>query len=175
MSVSKRAKIFNNLNELKKYLVKNKYYEFEIPLTICSGGFAPAHGNHIDYIQAASAIDLTSTLIVVVNGDDWLRRKKNFVFMEEEERAKIIASISGVDFVLIWDDGSPNINKVIQKLKPKYFAKGGDRNSAENVAEFDTCEKIGCEVVFGVGGTEKTQSSSQLIERIIEHQRKADE
>ena len=67
-----------------------------------------------------------------------------------------------VDDVVGWDDGSQTVTGAIEKIKPDYFTKGGDRNNAENVPEFDMCKKIGCEVVFNVGGA-KIQSSSDLI------------
>ncbi len=83
--------------------------------------------------------------------------------MSHDERMEIIAGIKGVDYVVGWDDGSQTVTGALEILKPDYFMKGGDRSEMSAVPEFDLCEKIGCKVVFGVGGSEKVQSSSNLI------------
>ena len=82
--------------------------------------------------------------------------------MPEAERIEIIAGIAGVDFVAPWDDGSQTVTGALSVLMPKIFTKGGDRDSAQNVPEFDLCKEINCEVVFGIGGG-KIQSSSELV------------
>jgi D-beta-D-heptose 7-phosphate kinase/D-beta-D-heptose 1-phosphate adenosyltransferase len=85
--------------------------------------------------------------------------------MPLEERMELISSIKGVDFVVPWDDGTQFVTGAIEIMKPNIFAKGGDRSIAENVPEYDACVKIGCKVVFGIGGKHKIQSSSALIEK----------
>jgi D-beta-D-heptose 7-phosphate kinase/D-beta-D-heptose 1-phosphate adenosyltransferase len=67
-----------------------------------------------------------------------------------------------VDHVVSWDDGSQFVSGCIDILRPVAFTKGGDRTDATNVPEFGLCERIGCEVIFNVGGG-KIQSSSNLI------------
>jgi D-beta-D-heptose 7-phosphate kinase/D-beta-D-heptose 1-phosphate adenosyltransferase len=104
-------------------------------------------------------------LVVIVNGDGFLTRKKGFAFMPEAERSEIIAGIAGVDAVVIWDDGTQFVTGALDILRPIVFAKGGDRDSASNVPEFELCEKIGCKVIFGVGGG-KIQSSSELVRAV---------
>jgi D-beta-D-heptose 7-phosphate kinase/D-beta-D-heptose 1-phosphate adenosyltransferase len=101
-------------------------------------------------------------LAVIVNGDGFLLRKKGYSFMPFKERAEIIAGIKGVDYVVYWDDLSQTVTGAIEILKPVIFTKGGDRDAAANVPEFDLCKKIGCKVMFGVGGG-KIQSSSDLV------------
>ncbi len=86
--------------------------------------------------------------------------------MPHDERMEIVSAIDGVDFVLGWDDGSQFVTEAIRALKPRFFTKGGDRNNASNVPEFDLCEEIGCEVIFNVGGG-KVQSSSELAQRAM--------
>ena len=81
--------------------------------------------------------------------------------MSHRERMEIVSEIEGVDYVLGWDDGSQFVTEAIRKLMPDYFTKGGDRNNASNVPEFDLCKEIGCKVLFNVGGG-KVQSSSEL-------------
>jgi len=102
--------------------------------------------------------------VVIVNGDGFLKRKKNFVFMPLAERLEIIAAIAGVDHVIAWDDGSQFVDKALEILKPDIFTKGGDRSRPQDIApcELEICEKIGCKLVLGVGGDTKSQSSSAL-------------
>ena len=87
--------------------------------------------------------------------------------MPEMERAEIIAGVRGVDAVVLWDDGSQFVTGALEILRPVIFTKGGDRDTAANVPEFDLCEKIGCKVMFGVGGG-KIQSSSDLVRSVRE-------
>lgn len=82
--------------------------------------------------------------------------------MNQEERAEIIAGIRGVDAAIIWDDGTQTVVGAVERLKPNFFTKGGDRAKPEEVAEWNICQKVGCEVLFNVGGG-KIQSSSWLI------------
>lgn len=132
-----------------------------------SGGFDPMHVGHLRCLQASATLahNQKLPLVVIVNGDGFLQRKKGFAFMPEMERAEIIAGVAGVDAVVIWDDGTQFVTGALEILRPVYFTKGGDRDSAANVPEFDLCEKIGCKVVFGVGGG-KVQSSSDLVKAV---------
>lgn len=132
-----------------------------------SGGFDPMHVGHLRCIQESAAIARHNNvpLVVIVNGDGFLARKKGYSFMPEQERAEIIAGVAGVDAVVLWDDGSQFVTGALEILRPIIFTKGGDRDSAANVPEFDLCEQIGCKVVFGVGGG-KIQSSSDLVKAV---------
>lgn len=135
---------------------------------VASGGFDPLHLGHLQYIHEAAKLgDEKSKLIVIVNSDEWLIRKKGFSFMPLKERMAIVGAISGVDYVVSWDDGGPTVSGALELLKPNIFAKGGDRDRPENVPEFGVCERINCEVIFGVGGG-KIQSSSYLVEKAKE-------
>lgn len=149
-------------------------------LVVTSGGFDPLHVGHVRCILSTAEItqhlkddakDRRSSLTpferfqtcVIVNGDGFLIRKKGKFFMTEMERAEIIASISGVDHVIIWDDGTQTVEGCLEMIRPTVFAKGGDRSSPGSVPELDLCQKIGCEIRYGVGGFDKIQSSSDLI------------
>jgi D-beta-D-heptose 7-phosphate kinase/D-beta-D-heptose 1-phosphate adenosyltransferase len=101
-------------------------------------------------------------LAVIVNGDGFLLRKKGFAFMPENERIEIIAGVRGVDYVVPWDDGSQTVVGALEILRPFAFTKGGDRDTAANVPEFDVCDRLGTKVIFGMGGG-KVQSSSELV------------
>lgn len=133
------------------------------PIYTTCGGFDPLHIGHLRCIleTAEMARKAGARTVIVVNGDGFLVRKKGKPFMAEDERAEIIAGIKGVDAVVIWDDGSQNCIGAIEKLRPVVFTKGGDRACPSDIAEWDICQNIGCNVIFNVGG-EKIQSSSWL-------------
>ncbi len=130
-----------------------------------SGGFDPLHVGHVRCIQGSAK--LGDSLVVIVNGDGFLAYKKGYAFMAQGERMELVAAIKGVDYVVAWDDGSQNVAGALSLLRPDVFAKGGDRSSPSAMApeELAACEFVGCEIVYGVGGTEKTQSSSNLLDR----------
>jgi len=133
-----------------------------------SGGFDPVHIGHIRCIQESASIATTGgILVVIVNGDGFLTRKKGKPFMPHEERMQIIDALRGVDYVTGWDDGSQTVVGALELLRPHVFTKGGDRSLASNVPEVGICEKIGCRIAYGIGGTDKVQSSSDLIKNSL--------
>ena len=135
-------------------------------LIVTSGGFDPMHVGHlrclIESADLAREIGGKTRLAVIVNGDGFLLRKKGYAFMPEAERMEIIAGVKGVDYVVPWDDGGQTVTEALRVLKPFAFTKGGDRDAATNVPEFDLCEEMGTQVIFNVGGG-KIQSSSTLV------------
>jgi cytidyltransferase-like protein len=128
-----------------------------------SGGFDPVHIGHIRMILEASK---HGDVIVVANSDDWLFRKKGFVFMEFDQRAEILASIKGVVKVSGVDDSDGTVCEAIRRLKPDYFANGGDRQK-HNTPEQTVCDELGVEMLWGIGGNNKANSSSDLVERVL--------
>jgi D-beta-D-heptose 7-phosphate kinase/D-beta-D-heptose 1-phosphate adenosyltransferase len=156
------CKIYENIQELKRELDR---LAFDIYVT--SGGFDPLHVGHLRCIQDGAEMAQKASegvLVVIVNGDGFLERKKDYSFMPCDERMEIIAGIEGVDYVVPWDDGSQTVIGALEILEPHFFLKGGDRDNRENVPEFDICKELNCKIVFNVGGG-KVQSSSALIER----------
>lgn len=127
-----------------------------------SGGFDPVHIGHIRMILEAAKY---GDVIVVANSDDWLFRKKGFVFMEFDQRAEILASIKGVIKVTGVDDVDGTVCSAIRIHKPDYFANGGDRKK-HNTPEQAVCEEMGVEMLWGVGGNIKANSSSELVEKV---------
>jgi len=127
------------------------------------------HVGHLRCLQESAIVarDLNLPLVVIVNDDNFLLRKKGYAFMPLEERMEIIQGILGVDHVVAWSDAGQTVVGALEILKPSVFTKGGDRDAAANVPEFDLCNQIGCEVRFGVGGG-KIQSSSDLVRAIKE-------
>ena len=128
-----------------------------------SGGFDPVHIGHIRMILEASE---HGDVIVVANSDDWLYRKKGFVFMEFDQRAEILASIKGVVKVSGVNDSDTTVCEAIRRLKPDIFANGGDRKK-HNTPEQAVCEELGVEMLWGIGGERKANSSSSLVERVM--------
>lgn len=130
-----------------------------------SGGFAPIHIGHIRLFEEAKK--LGDKLIVILNNDNWLKKKKGFIFMPEKERKEIIQALTCVDKVIL--TGHPknpkdmSICAELKRIKPDIFANGGDRTK-KNIPEIKTCQEIGCQMVFNVGG-QKIQSSSWLLDK----------
>ena len=133
----------------------------ERPTVMVSGGFDPVHAGHIRMIRHAAKY---GDVIVIANSDDWLFRKKGFVFMEFERRIEILNAIKGVVLVDSVDDADGTVCKAIRRLKPTYFANGGDRGRT-NTPEQAVCEEIGVKLLWGIGGDEKLQSSSELTKK----------
>jgi D-beta-D-heptose 7-phosphate kinase/D-beta-D-heptose 1-phosphate adenosyltransferase len=123
-----------------------------------SGGFDPIHIGHVRMILDAAK---HGEVVVVANSDDWLMRKKGYIFMSWEERAEIIRSIRGVVRVEHVDDSDNSVCEAIQRCRPDAFANGGDRKG-NNTPEVALCNKLGIDLVWNVGGG-KIQSSSELI------------
>ena len=136
------------------------------PTVMVSGGFDPVHVGHIRMILEASQY---GDVIVIANTDQWLHRKKGFVFMEWERRAEILNSIKGVILVDSVDDSDGTVCEAIRRLQPTYFANGGDRGKS-NTPEQDVCEELGIELLWGVGGDYKADASSDLVNRFRKHQ-----
>lgn len=135
-----------------------------------SGGFDPIHIGHIRYIQEASK--LGDKLIVILNGDSFLNRKKGYYCMNAFERAEILQAIKGVDKVYIYESDKDDVCGALDALKPDIFAKGGDRRpDGDPIPEEDICKELGITVVYGVGGIDKPNSSSLIIDKVMAMQR----
>jgi cytidyltransferase-like protein len=115
-----------------------------------SGAFDPLHVGHIAYLREAAK--LGDRLVVILNNDIFLLRKKGFVFRPFEDRKEILENIKGVDEVIASIDDDQTVCKTLELLKPDIFAKGGYRTGPENIPEAETCRAIGCQVVTMVGG-----------------------
>jgi cytidyltransferase-like protein len=139
-------------------------------VVLVTGGFDPLHSGHIQYFKRAK--ELGDILYVGVNSDQWLTRKKGRPFMNFDERIKIIQELKMVDYTLKFcdEDGSArNAIKLVKDIHPNdiiIFANGGDRNSG-NIPEMDLLTDFrytNLKFEFGVGGNDKMNSSSWILE-----------
>ena len=130
-----------------------------------SGGFDPPHIGHIRMFQDAAD---WGEVIVALNSDDWLMRKKGYVFMPWTERAEIIRELTSVEQVVSFNDNDDTANEAIKIHRPDAFANGGDRKK-KNTPEMDLCDKLGIQMLWGIGGKDKPQSSSWLVDKLREN------
>ena len=136
-------------------------------ISIVSGGFDPLHVGHLRMFQKAAKI---GRLIVILNSDEWLIRKKDKYFMIWEHRAEIIEALECVHIVTHVNDEDKSVCEALEAINRTYgrmhklvFCNGGDRK-IDNVPEIVLCEKLGIECAWNVGG-DKVESSSELVEK----------
>lgn len=137
-------------------------------IVLITGGFDPLHSGHIAYIKEAKK--LGDNLVVGLNSDDWLRRKKGKEFMPWDERATILSAITEVARVINFNDTDNSAKDAIRKVRDLYpyyqivFANGGDRTQ-ENIPEMELrSEMLHLDFAFGVGGEDKKNSSSWILQ-----------
>jgi len=135
-------------------------------IVLVTGGFDPIHSGHIAYFEEAKK--LGDILVVGVNSDEWLTRKKGAPFMPLLERTNIVRNLRMVDFVIDFNDKDGSAKHAIQMVRQSYprdqiiFANGGDRTT-DNIPEMDI-EDANVKFAFGIGGFNKANSSSWILE-----------
>ena len=145
-------------------------------IAIVSGGFDPIHVGHVELINQASTIVSHDGggVIVILNTDDFLTRKKGKPFMPFFERQIILENLKNVDLVIKPIDKDDTVRETLKSLAELadneyelYFCQGGDRNYDEknpsNTPEHDVCKEVGIEPIYGL--EHKVQSSSWLIKK----------
>lgn len=137
-------------------------------IVLVTGGFDPLHSGHIAYFKAAR--ELGDHLVVGLNSDDWLTRKKGRPFMPFHERASIIKELACVDEVIAFnDDDNTALNAIGQVLQTKssrwkvVFANGGDRTNTTTPEYKVYGDHPAVEFAFGIGGEDKKNSSSWIL------------
>lgn len=128
---------------------------------LVSGGFDPIHDGHIAMLRSAARND---RVIVALNSDEWLMRKKGYVFMPWHVRATVLLAIRYVDQVVLVDDRDDTVCDALRNIRPDQFANGGDRIEP-NEHEHAVCLELGIKELFHIGG-DKVRSSSELVEAI---------
>jgi D-beta-D-heptose 7-phosphate kinase/D-beta-D-heptose 1-phosphate adenosyltransferase len=142
-------------------------------IILITGGFDPVHSGHLDYIEAAKKLGAESSwfgsmVIVGVNSDEWLVRKKGKPFMPLEERVRIMQSLKDVDQVIVFDDSDNTAIHAIKTVRKQYpnshiiFANGGDRTLSNIPETAMSATDPNITFVFGVGGN-KVNSSSWIL------------
>ncbi len=133
---------------------------------VIAGGFDPLRYGHVSHMKEAKK--LGSKLIVIVNSDDDMIKKKGYCLMTRAERMAIISEFPFVDKVVACIDDDRTVTRTLRMLKPDIFAKGGDRTPSNMPkGEIDACAEIDCKIVYDIGD-EKVGSSSELVRAAIE-------
>lgn len=110
-------------------------------IVFTNGCFDLLHAGHLRLLKEAAA--LGEVLVVAVNSDESVRRLKvpTRPAVPAEERARLIAEVAGVDYVLVFNDLTPH--RLLQAIQPDTLVKGGDYTMAE---------VVGREMVEAYGG-----------------------
>jgi glycerol-3-phosphate cytidylyltransferase/D-beta-D-heptose 7-phosphate kinase/D-beta-D-heptose 1-phosphate adenosyltransferase len=136
--------------------------------SIVSGYFNPLHQGHLDMFEAAR--ERTGYLIVVVNNDEQQLLKKGRIIQDVDARTRIVRAMRVVDDVVVAVESTPHLDGTLDLVRSRYpdtdleFCNGGDRSSAANLpdAERAAAERNEITLVYGVGGTEKADSSTRV-------------
>ena len=138
-------------------------------IVLVSGGFDPLHSGHVKLIEHASKY---GGVVVLLNSDEWLKKKKGSEFLNYKERKIIMLALKNVIDVLDFDDSDTTSIQGIKKAIEKYphhnlkFANGGDRNDKTAPdSEKKFCDKNNITILWGVGGENKSNSSSKILKR----------
>lgn len=131
-----------------------------------SGGFDPIHMGHINLFKNASKY---GEVVVILNSDDWLIRKKGFFFQSWEDRKGIISSLKFVSSVVPVDDTDGTVCSALREYRPGFFGNGGDRK-ADNTPELSVCDELGIGLIWSLGepSTDMLHSSHILRQRTVE-------
>ena len=126
-----------------------------------SGGFDPLHPGHATCIVESAKYG--DTLVVVVNGDGFLREKKGKPFQDLQTRAQIVACLRGVDYVIPFEiENDQTVCEALRRIRPHFFTKGGDRTDYTNIPEWPVCQELGITLIPRVG-LDKAWSSSDFL------------
>ena len=144
-----------------------KKYDF----ALVSGGFDPVHVGHLRMFQDAK--NLSENVIVLLNNDEWLMKKKGKPFMNEGQRKEILDEFKSISKVIIQTKSDRSSSHAIEEFvhnnpdKTVCYCNGGDRSNIRNIREADICKKLRVTLEFGVGGNTKIESSSQLSKNYL--------
>lgn len=147
-----------NLDLMPRICAEQRSYGNKIVVT--SGGYDPIHPGHISCIFQSGNY---GRIAVVVNGDQFLTKKKGRPFLDLKTRCQIVAGLRGISWVIPFEiENDQTVCAALEKIKPDYFTKGGDRINAETIPEWDICKSYNIKIITGVG-LPKLWSSSQIL------------
>ena len=146
-------------------------------ISIVSGGFDPIHPGHI--MMMKDCLKFSDYLIVGVNSNKWLINKKGNYFMDIQHRMYVVSSLNVVNETMEFeDDDKGSANNLLIKIRNKYsndkiiFANGGDKSDSSKILEFEIAKQYNIDLKFGIGGSHKESSSSDLLKRWSEYSKK---
>jgi D-beta-D-heptose 7-phosphate kinase/D-beta-D-heptose 1-phosphate adenosyltransferase len=170
VSQATQAIVGHQIRELQRWRANNPSQS----VVLISGGFDPPHTGHCHLILGASC---HGAVIVALNSDDWLIRKKGYRLMPFEDRANVMLSFKNVADVIPVLDSDGTVCAALRGVRPTYFANGADRHQRQQCSEFSAehvlCQELGITELFGVGGTMKMGSSSELVEDLLKEIRQS--
>lgn len=132
-----------------------------------SGGFDIIHPGHIRMIKGAQNF---GRVIILLNSDEWILKKRGIVMMPWHERKEILLSIKGIETVERVNDTDGTVCEALKRLRPNVFGNGGlrvDRNTPER----QLCNDLGIVCVWGLGGGERDAYSNDILEKIYSAKR----
>jgi cytidyltransferase-like protein len=135
-------------------------------IVILSGFFNPLHGGHLDMIEEGARMG--DKLVVIVNNDVQQKLKKGKIILDEKNRLRLISALKYIDDAVLSIDQDPTVVETIRIIAREHpndeliFANGGDRSSPKVVPETAVCKEYGIKMVYGVGGTQKADSSTRI-------------
>lgn len=138
----------------------NKRWAIKTNIVATSGGYDPIHPGHISSIQDSANYGF---VVVIVNGDSFLKAKKGKPFMDLKTRCQIVSSVKNVGCVIPFEiENDQTVCQILKELKPNIFTKGGDRKDISSIPEWNVCQENNIRIVTNVG-LDKNWSSSDFL------------
>jgi cytidyltransferase-like protein len=153
----------DNLARIVSFEEFNQIHDQLGRIVCTSGGFDPLHPGHASCLVESKQYG--DTLVVVVNGDGFLKRKKGKPFMDLKTRCQVVSFIREVDYVIPFEiEGDQTVTEALRHIRPHVFTKGGDRIDETSIPEWGVCQDLGIQVISGVGQPKLWSSSDFLKE-----------
>ena len=142
-------------------------------VSLVTGGFDPIHSGHISYFKRAK--DYADYLVVGLNTEEWLIRKKGQYFQSWKERAEIIKHLDMVDTVITVPDDEEGsachaIAKCLEIAETVVFCNGGDRGTTNTPETIKYGDNPRVQFEFSIGGDDKMNSSSWILKGYFDRQ-----